>query len=153
MKLLAVFFAAGASLLAADISAVKNVYLMPMSSGLDQYLAIRLSKDTAFQVVTDPLKADAVFTDRIGESFEQAMADLYEPKKPTDGKLGDDQIAKPISQPFSHGKGSLFLVDRNSHVVLWSTFALPKSTRSQDLNDLAGKIVAELDKSRKAAKQ
>lgn len=150
MKLLAVVLAAGASLLAADISGVKNVYLMPMSSGLDQYLAVRLAKDPAFQVVTDPQKADAVFTDRIGEGFEQALSDLYEPKKATDGKLSDDVIAKPISQPFAHGKGSFFLVDRNSKVVLWSTYAVAKSTRSADLNDLAGKIVAELDKSRKA---
>ncbi len=150
MKLLAVFFAVSASLLAADESGVKAVYVMPMSSGLEQYLAVRLAKDSAFQVVTDPQKADVIFTDHIGEGFEQALADLYEGKKQSDGKLSDDVIAKPVSQPFSHGKGSFFLVDRNSRVVLWSTYAVAKSTRSQDLNDLAGKIVAQLDKSRKA---
>lgn len=149
MRLLAVICAVGASLLAADFSGVKTVYLMPMPRGLDQYLAVRLAKDNAFQVVTDPHKADAIFTDQIGEGFEQALSDLYAPKKQTDGKLENDEPARPISQPLSHGKGSFFLVDRNSHVVLWSTYAVPKSTRSQDLNDLAGKIVAELDKSRK----
>ena len=41
-------------------------------------------------------------------------------------------------------------MDRKSRVVLWSTYAVPKSTSSQDMNQLAAKIVAELDKSRKA---
>ena len=150
MKLLAVVFAAGWSLLAADFSGVKTVYLLPMSSGLDQYLAIRLTNDGKFRVVTDPQKADAIFTDRIGSNFEQSLADLYNPKKSTDGKLENDEASHTVSQPFSHGKGSMFLVDRQSHEVLWSTYAVAKSARSEDLNQLAGKIVAELDKSRKA---
>ncbi len=152
MKLLAVVFAAGWSLLAADFSGVKTVYLLPMSGGLDQYLAIRLNHGGAFQVVTDPQKADAIFTDRIGANFEQTLTDLYAPKKVQDGKLSNDEVTRTVSQPFSKGKGSMFLVDRQSHVVLWSTYAVPKSTRSEDLNQLAGKIVDELDKSRAGKK-
>ena|ERR1700733_1224900 len=152
MKLLAAFCAAGLSLLAADFSGVKTVYLLPMSGGLDQFLAIRLNNNGAFQVVTDPQKADAIFTDRIGAGFEETLTDLYAPKKPQDGKLANQEITKPVSQSFSHGKGSLFLVDRQSRVILWSTYALPKSTSSQDLNQLAAKIVTELDKSRAGKK-
>ena len=160
MKLLTVFLAAGLSLpclslRAADLSGVKSVYLMPMSGGLDQYLAIRLTNDGAIQVVTDPKKADAIFTDRIGSNFEQSLQDMYaEKKKPEDGKLSldDDNFAKPAMQPLSHGKGSLFLVDRQSHVVLWSTFARAKSTNADDLNHLATKIVAQLDRDRAGKK-
>jgi hypothetical protein len=150
MKLLAVVCAAGLSLLAADFPGVKTVYLLPMSGGLDQYLAIRLTNGGGLQVVTDPQKADAIFTDRIGANFEQTLADLYTPKKAQDGKLADDEVARTVSQPFSRGKGSFFLVDRQSHVVLWSTYAVSKGTSSQEMNQLAGKIVSELDKSRKA---
>ncbi len=30
-----------------------------------------------FRVVTDPKLADAIFTDRLGEAFEQKLAELY----------------------------------------------------------------------------
>lgn len=143
-------FTACALLHAADLSSVKTVYLLPMSGGLDQFLAGRLASDGAFQVVTDPKKADAIFTDRIGEGFEQTLSDLLTPKKPDDGKLENIEITRPPSQPFAHSKGSFFLVDRNSHVVLWSTYAVAKSNNSGDLNSLAVKIVAELDKTRSA---
>lgn len=148
MKLLAALCAAGLSLLAGDLSPIKTIYLMPMASGLDQYLATRLTTDGAFQVVTDPQKADAIFTDRIGSAFEQQFNDLFTPKKPTDGKLENDTPG-PVGQSVSRAKGSIFLVDRNSRVVLWSTYALPKSKSSHDLNDLAGRIVAQLEKTRK----
>jgi hypothetical protein len=156
MKLLAIFFAAGLascmSVKAADLSSVKSVYLMPMSGGLDQYLAIRLSHGGGIQVVTDPKMADAIFTDRIGANFEQSLQDMYGEKKKSDGKLSSDDFAKPSMQPLSHGKGSLFLVDRQSHVVIWSTYAKTKSTDSDDMNRLATKIADQLSKDRAGKK-
>jgi hypothetical protein len=155
MKLLTVFLAAGLSLPclsleAADLSGVKSVYLMPMSGGLDQYLAIRLTNGGDIHVVTDPKKADAIFTDRIGANFEQSLQDMYaEKKKPSeDGKISADDFARPTSSPGARGKGSLFLVDRQSRVVLWSTFATAKTTTADDLNHLATKIVEQLSKDR-----
>jgi hypothetical protein len=152
MKLLTACLAAGLSLLAGDLSGVKSVYLMPMSSGLDQYLAIRLTNGGGIQVVTDPQKADAIFTDRLGANFEQSMQDMYGEKKKSDGKLSSDDFAKPASQPGSRGKGSLFLVDRQSRVVLWSTYAKPKSTDSDEMNHLAMKIAEQLGKDRAGKK-
>jgi hypothetical protein len=58
---------------------VKRIYLLSMSSSLDQYLATQLVKAGIFEVVTDPKKADAILTDRVGESFEQKLDDLYPP--------------------------------------------------------------------------
>ena len=168
MRLLTVFLAAGLSLTclslaslsikAADLSGVKSVYLMPMSGGLDQYLAIRLASGGVIQVVTDPQKADAIFTDRIGAGFEQSLQDMYGEKKKSDGKLSSDSklspddFAKPVSAAGSRGKGSLFLVDRQSRVVLWSMYAKPKSNDADELHNLAVKIVDQLGKDRAAKK-
>jgi len=149
MKLLAIFLAAGLTAVAGDLSSVKSVYLMPMSGGLDQYLAIRLSSGGGIQVVTDPKMADAIFTDRIGSNFEQKLQDMYGEKKKSDGKLSSDDFAKPTSQPGSRGKGSLFLVDRQSRVVIWSMYAKAKSNDGDEMNHLATKIADQLIKDRK----
>ena len=50
---------------------VKRVY-STNEQWLDQYLANRLTKGR-FEVVTDPDKADAVFTDRIGNRFRRKV--------------------------------------------------------------------------------
>ncbi len=43
----------------AEVAGVKTVYVLPMTGGLDQYLAFRLTSEGVLQVVTDPAKADA----------------------------------------------------------------------------------------------
>lgn len=65
---------------------VHAVYILPMRSGMDQYLANKIVRQGIFQVVTDPQKADAVLTDRIGEPFEKKLDDLYPPPKPVKEK-------------------------------------------------------------------
>jgi len=63
--------------LSAQLKSIQTVYLFPMGNGMDQYLANRLTSGGVFQVVTDPLKADGVFTDRLGEAFESRFAEIY----------------------------------------------------------------------------
>ncbi|HEY1760800.1 MAG TPA: hypothetical protein VGG72_35850 [Bryobacteraceae bacterium] len=152
MKLLTVFLAAGVSLFAADLSGVKSIYLMPMSGGLDQYLANRLAKLSAIQVVTDPQKADAIFTDRIGVNFEQSLDSMYAEKKKSDGKMTTEDFTRPTSAPGTRGKGSLFLVDRQTRVILWSTFATAKSNAAGEMNQLAIKVAEQFDKDRAGKK-
>jgi hypothetical protein len=135
---------------AAELGDVKTVYLLPMANGLDQYLAIRLTTGTSLQVVTDPQKADAVLTDRIGVPFEQKLDELYK-TKPTKGDP-DSQTqdsSRPVMQAMSRGRGAIFLVDRKTRNVLWSTYALAKSTAPDDLNHLADRIVSRLGKDRR----
>lgn len=142
---------AAASAAGADLADVKTVYLLPMSNSLDQYLAIRLTTGTSLQVVTDPQKADAVLTDRIGASFEQTLDDLYKPK-PAKGDKEDNQTqdsSRPAMQAMSRGKGAIFLVDRKTRNVLWSTYAMAKSTAPDDMNHLADRIVSRLGKDRR----
>ncbi len=76
-KLLALALLVCVPQLAAQLNTIQTVYLFPMGSGLDQYLANRLTSQGVLQVVTDPLKADGVFTDRLGEGFEARFTELY----------------------------------------------------------------------------
>lgn len=165
MRLLSALIFAGATLMAAGLGDVKTVYLMPMASGLDQHLAVALTTTGAFQVSTDPRAADAVFTDHIGAGFERSLDDLYKPDAKSESKPGsntdakgaakkddktDDGYVRPPAVPLSRSKGNIFLVDRKTHVVLWSMYATPKSTQSEDLNELAGRIAVKIQKDRKA---
>jgi hypothetical protein len=139
---------------AAGLGDIKTVYLLPMSNGLDQYLAQQLTGGAVLQVVTDPQKADAVLTDHVGESFEQSLADLYQTKPQTADKdksddATEDKGAAPVRSGMQgkRGRGTIFLVNRRSHDVLWSVYELPKDTQPGTLRRSAGRISAELAKS------
>jgi hypothetical protein len=131
-----------------QLTEIHSVYLLPMSGNLDQFLAVRLNSSKIFLVVTDPKKADAVFTERIGPNFEDALKELYanDSKDAKDAKDKKDEYARPTMKPLSNGKGSLFLVDRKSKNVVWSTYDKPKSNRADDENQLAQRIVSKLEK-------
>jgi hypothetical protein len=47
---------------------------------------------------------------------------------------------------FGRGKGTIFLVSVKSREVLWSTYALPKDSRADQLEKTAGKITNDLKK-------
>jgi len=72
----------GALLSAADLEGVHNVYVMPMARGLDQYLVSRLTSDHVFQIVTDPKLADAVLTDRFGDTLQSQLENIFPTPKP-----------------------------------------------------------------------
>ena len=141
---------------AAGLGDIKTVYLLPMSNGLDQYLAQQLTAGAVLQVVTDPQNADAVFTDHLGESFEESLADLYQTKsktgdKATDATAGDaseDKGATPARSGMQgkRGRGTVFLVNRRTHDVLWSVYELPKDNRPVTLRRSAGRISNQLAK-------
>jgi hypothetical protein len=166
MKLL-LFLLAASSVPAADLAQVRTVYVLTMAGGLDLHIANRLTDGHVLQVVTDPQKADAVLTDRIGPGFEDQMTRLYplpEPPKEESAEKEKDKdkedsssiaaafssdaaakLAKPASS-FGRGKGTVFLVGVKSREVLWSTYALPKDSRANTLERTAGKISNDLKK-------
>lgn len=134
---------------AAGPGGVKTVYLLPMSNGLDQYLAVQLTTDSVLQVVTDPQKADAVFTDHLGESFERTLGDLYAEKSGDKSKSDSNPDGAPRSFARSgmqgqRGRGTAFLVDRKSHEVLWSIYERPKDNTPDGLKRVAGRITSKL---------
>ena len=151
-----------------ELLQVKNVYILAMGSGFDQYLATSLTRGGVIQVVTDPNKADAVFSDRLGEGFEAKMKELYpepepEPKaRPARDKDKDGDKDKDEDRPadsgfdvknpqagrnstFGRGKGTYFLVMRGSRNVVWSIYEKPKTIRPVDLEKSARKVARKLD--------
>jgi hypothetical protein len=135
---------------AADLPAVESVYLLPMSNGLDQHLANRLAASGLFRVVADPKQAKAIFTERLGEVFEERLKTLLapaEPKPSTQNKA--DEAAVPRVSSFGKGKGTIFLVDAASRRVLWSTYEKPRNSSPQEQDRTAQRIVDRLKASGK----
>lgn len=140
------------------LSGVKAVYLLPMGNGLDQFLANRLANADIFPVVTDPAKADAIFTDKLGEAFQERLNELYPPPpklKPAakdakpEGKSEDTKAESKNDLPRSslgRGKGTLFLVDTKTRTVIWSAYEKPKNSTPDEMNRVAGKIADRLKK-------
>jgi hypothetical protein len=173
MKVL-LFFVAGLAF-GAELAGVHKVYLMPMPRGMDQYLATRIASEHVFEVVTDPKLADAVFTDRLGEGFENQLEEYSPSKTPEPAAKAAEPPAKPaetsskgsdaapsplinfsdtankVSNPalmssFGRAKGTVFLVDAKSRAVVWATYDPPKGTSPKELDRTAGSIVARLKK-------
>jgi hypothetical protein len=164
MKRLALFLSCSAALaFGTDLASVKNVYLLKMQKGMDQYLANSLTNEHLFQIVTDPKLADAIWTDQIGEGFEAKMAELFPPPEPEEKpekaakpeKDADpnvvsmmsetvNKVSNPASGSFGRAKGTLFLVDAKSKEVVWSTYDPPKDSTSKQLDRTANDIVSRL---------
>jgi len=126
-------------------STPRTVYVLPMANGLDQYLAQRLSSDHVMKVVADPKIADVVLTDRLGEAFEQKLAEI----RPTNAKKDDDKdkddTRTHAAFRSSKGKGTIFLVDTRSREVIWSDYEkVPDSNSSDVLNREAERIAKKL---------
>jgi len=122
----------------------RSVYVLPMANGLDQYLAQRLTGDHVMKVVANPKIADVVLTDRLGEAFEQQLAEI----RATDAKTDDkDKNDTRTHVPFrsSKGRGTIFLVDAKSREVLWSDYEkVPTSSSSDVLVREAERIAKKL---------
>lgn len=146
----------------AELESGANVYVLPMRSGFNLFLASQLTRSNALTVVTDPALADLVLTDSVGASFEQSMGELYpKPKPESAAKDADttkkdsgtvasmaDAYATAGARPsgFSRSDGTYFLVNRQSNVVVWSTFLSHRDTRNVTLNKDAHEIVKRLKK-------
>ncbi len=157
-SLLTVLAAAAFASVNPQLHEVKRVYILAMGSGMDQYLANQLTNAGLFEVVTDPKRADAIVTDSVGESFQKKLDDLYAPppapknsdssapdtaKK--DGLAGLDFGAGTThSGSFGRGKGTFFVVDRNSRTVLWSVYERPKNSTPGELSKTAARVVKHL---------
>lgn len=135
-----------AGVFGADMSGIKTVYLLPMSSGLDQYLAVRLTTASVLQVVADARNADAILTDHIGQNFEDRLDEMYgaKPKNEDDKNGSTPEFARPASG--ARSRGAIFLVNRKTRDVLWSVYERPKGTAPADLNRTADRIADKLAK-------
>lgn len=151
MKLFYALTLCGLSLLAAvnaQLKQINTVYILGMTGGMDQYLANQLTEMGIYQVVTDPAKADAVITDRLGEGFESKMKELYPGRSASQtesGKKTDSDATGPGRvASLGRGRGNFFIVDRKSGAVLWSFYEEPKGTTPEELTKTARKLVRRL---------
>jgi hypothetical protein len=136
-----------------QLDAIHTVYLLPMGNSLDQYLATRLTATGMFQVVTDPQKADAVFTDKIGQALEAKLDELYPPEvQKEDAEEEKDAFGSPVQRvgAFSRGRGTVFLVDRRTRNVVWSIYWPIRGSRPDEVNRRAEQIADRLRKDLKA---
>jgi hypothetical protein len=123
-------------------------------------------------VVTDPLKADALLTDHLGETFEAKVRELYPEAKPVAAPVNPDEKKpdekkKDVKEPPAEAKqdemelkssgpehapvaarsrGTIFLVKRGTGEVLWSAYNDPAIRQPKDLNRTAGRIADGLKK-------
>jgi hypothetical protein len=118
----------------AQYSGPKIVYILPMASGLDQYLAQRLTQDHILRVTADPKAAEVFMTDRLGEGFEQKLRQIrpaeVEKDATKDEKKPDDTGTRNTFRTTS-ALGTVFLVDAKSHAVLWSDYEKPGGDRNR----------------------
>jgi len=125
---------------------VRTVYVLPMSGGLDLFVAEWLAKSQIVQVTTDPKHADAVLTDHLGEDFERKLDQLLAKKDEHDKPAGSSEQLEHYN-PGRH-RGTVFLVDSKTRQVLWSDYEKPPASRSSDkLNQEAKAIVKKLSES------
>jgi hypothetical protein len=110
-------------------------------------------------VVTDPKLADAVLTDRIGESFQAKLEEYFPSPEPAQPAKEKEEDAKPgglfgepvnkLSSPgansnFGRATGTVFLVDVKSRQVVWSAYDVPKDGTSRQLDRTASDIVSRI---------
>src|SRR5215469_1463655 len=107
MKLLSVLGLLGCAAVAAtnpQLGKVQSVYILSMNSGMDQYLANKLTSMGVFQVVTDPQKADTLLTDGLGKGFEDKVKELYPPPPPPAAKKAEEKEKDKASDKDSDTK-------------------------------------------------
>lgn len=128
-----------------DLSKVHTVYIVGMSSGLDQYLSNRLSSNGVVWIVLDPARADAILTDRLDEIFWAWLNARYplQSKAPLPAH-GDDLRARDFIAANTRSRGNLFLIDPKSRLVLWSCYDQAKNTSAGELDHVAMRVTKRL---------
>ena len=151
-------------------SNVRTVYVMPMAHGLDQYIANRLTarahsgsscgSRTRRRDFHRPSGRVAGIPAGKAASHAQAGRGSSRQRSDSDSDKDDssasDKADKPASpktygdsgpppaSTFGHGKGTLFLVDAHSRVILWSMYEKPPNSSPGDLDRTAKRVVNRL---------
>lgn len=145
-----------------NLANIRSVYLLPMTNGMDQYLANHLIEGQVVTVTTNPQTADAILTDSLGPAFEHRLDELYPPPEPPEEKAKDDEKKDSSKDEpkelvrgaganfrfsaFRKGRGMVFLVDRRSKQVIWSVHELPKDASAKQIDRTAARMTEKLKK-------
>jgi hypothetical protein len=119
----------------------RTVYIVSMANSLDQHLASRLTSGRVLWVVLEPASADAVLTDTLDESFWNWLARNYPAPAGSATSGGNRGTAfGDANPPSGRHRGTVFLVDPRTRLVLWSTYDLPKNLSPDELDRTASRI-------------
>jgi hypothetical protein len=136
-----------------DLSKVHTVYILGMSNGLDQFLANRLTNTGVLWVVLDPARADAIMTDRLDEGFWTWLNARYPlASKAPMPERKDDLRSKNMVGVTGSIRGTVFLVDPKSRLVLWSAYDQAKRASADELDGVAARVTKRLTSSLGAKK-
>jgi hypothetical protein len=120
----------------------QTVYVMQMANEMDQHLASRLTSSRTLWVVLDPASADAILTDSLDDSFWNWLAQNY-PATGSGGASSRAAAARSGAQATRH-RGTIFLVDPRTRLVLWSAYDLPKNATPAELDRAATRLTSQL---------
>ena len=79
-----------------DLSAVQTVYVLPMTAGMDQFVAHQIARNALYNVTTDPRHADAFLSDFVGTTYESRVDDLIKAANDKSEKEAEE-LAKKIA--------------------------------------------------------
>jgi len=132
-----------------NLSRVKTVYIMGMSNGFDQFLASRFTSSGLLWVVLDPVNADAVVTDRLDEDFWRWLNERYpnRARAPQSADMNDRRPDNIVGAVGPKVRGTLFLVDPKTRLVLWSVYDQVKKVSSDNLDQMAARVTKRLSDS------
>jgi hypothetical protein len=130
-----------------DLSKVHTVYILGMQSGLDQFLANRITNSGSIWVVLDPARADAIMTDRLDEGFWAWLNSRYPLVSKAPAGQGDDLRAKTMIEASAKVRGTVFLIDPKSRLVLWSSYAQTRTSSPDALDQVAQRVTKQLTSS------
>jgi hypothetical protein len=118
---------------------------MQMANEMDQHLASRLTSSRTLWVVLDPASADAILTESLDDSFWNWLAQNYPPPAAAAGAAasGRGTAGRSGAQATKH-RGTIFLVDPRTRLVLWSAYDLPKNATPAELDRAATRLTSQL---------
>jgi len=121
-----------------------------MSNALDQHLASRLTSAHVLWVVLEPKSADAVLTDTLDDSFWSWLEKTYPPASsagaagaPAPSGVRAGGLRREV-EAGTRQRGTVFLVDPRTRLVLWSTYELPRNASPAELDRAATRITNQL---------
>lgn len=156
-----------------ELASVRKVYVLPMATGLDQYVAQQLVAQGVLEVVTDLAQADAILSDQVGPRLERQVLVLEHlagrrrrpegtseaPATVESGSAGPGLLSRfeddlgPLTTGFGRTRGNVFLVSRTTGTVLWSTYRRLHRTTPDALHSTAREIVGQLKKAVRSTKR
>jgi hypothetical protein len=81
-----------------ELSSVQVIYVLPMGSGMDQFVAHQLARHGLYEVTTDPRQADAFLSDFVGTTFETRVDDLLKAARDKAEKEAEELARKEAAK-------------------------------------------------------